>query len=260
MASRTRDLYSRIAPEVKCARQDSNPRPAAEKVVSRRGQAAAFLAFYPPPDITPSEFEEFVAGQLLGSAEPEVSNLHISLHEKITGTDGTYELSFLVLVEAKLHKNPIKRELVQVLYQTVQSAGAHKGVMVSTAPHQTGAVRFAQVHGIALATVTEGRFLYEARDALPTPQLSRAEAAARLGYPTFISHYYESGDKMGSIRVWSLLPGDDEYTRDVADLLLGAENLPRKITAQGSAVAQQPTSRGTRPLRPEANTLRRVPG
>ena len=234
-------------------------------------QAAAFLAFYPPPDITPSEFEEFVAGQLLGSAGPEVSNLHISLHEKITGTDGTYdfdatvryqfaELSFLVLVEAKLHKNPIKRELVQVLYQKVQSAGAHKAVMVSTAPHQTGAVRFAQVHGIALATVTEGRFLYEARDALPTPQLSRAEAAARLGYPTFISHYYESGDKMGSIRVWSLLPGDDEYTRDVADLLLGAENLPRKITAQGSAVAQQPTSCGTRPLRPEANTLRRVPG
>ena len=93
-----------------------------------------------------------------------------------------------------------------------------------------------------------------------TPQLSRAEAAARLGYPTFISHYYESGDKMGSIRVWSLLPGDDEYTRDVADLLLGVENLPRKITAQGSAVAQQPTSCGTRPLRPEANTLRRVPG
>ena len=144
-----------------------------------------------------------------------------------------------MLVEAKLHKNPIKRELVQV---------------------QTGAVRFAQVHGIALATVTGGRFLYEARDALPTPQLSRAEAAARLGYPTFISHYYESGDKMGSIRVWSLLPGDDEYTRDVADLLLGAENLPRKITAQVSAVAQQPTSCGTRPLRPEANTLRRVPG
>ena len=123
-----------------------------------------------------------------------------------------------MLVEAKLHKNPIKRELVQVLYQKVQSAGAHKGVMVSTAPHQTGAVRFAQVHGIALATVTEGRFLYEARDALPTPQLSRAEAAARLGYPTFISHYDESGDKMGSIRVWSLLPGDDEYTRDVRTL------------------------------------------
>lgn len=108
-------------------------------------QAAAFLAFYPPPDITPSEFEEFVAGQLLGSAGPEVSNLHISLHEKITGTDGTYdfdatvryqfaELSFLVLVEAKLHKNPIKRELVQVLYQKVQSAGAHKGVRYRLRP------------------------------------------------------------------------------------------------------------------------------
>jgi hypothetical protein len=45
-------------------------------------------------------------------------------------------LSILVLVEAKLHKNPIKRKLVQVLYQKVQRAGAHKGVMVSTAPYQ----------------------------------------------------------------------------------------------------------------------------
>jgi len=125
-----------------------------------------------------------------------VSNLHISLHEKITGTDGTYdfdatvryqfaELSFLVLVEAKLHKNPIKRELVQVLYQTVQSAGAHKGVMVSTAPHQTGAVRFAQVHGIALAAVTEGRFLYEARDALPNPSVVTCRSCSAFGLPDF---------------------------------------------------------------------------
>ena len=35
---------------------------------------------------------------------------------------------------------------------------------------------------------------------------------------------------------------------------------PSRCTAQGSAVAQQPMCCGTRPLRPEANTLRRVPG
>lgn len=101
---------------------------------------------------------------------------------------------------------------------------------------------------------------YMRQEMLCQPLSCHVQKLQRVGYPTFISHYYESGDKMGSIRVWSLLPGDDEYTRDVADLLLGAENLPRKITAQGSAVAQQPTSCGTRPLRPEANTLRRVPG
>lgn len=68
-------------------------------------------------------------------------------------------MSFLVLVEAKLHKNPIKRELVLVLYQKILSVGAHKGVMVSTAPYQAGAVAFAKTHGIALVTVTEGRFI-----------------------------------------------------------------------------------------------------
>jgi hypothetical protein len=105
-------------------------------------------AMYPPPDITPGEFEQFVAEQLIGSAYPEVDDLKLTLHEKITRPDGTYDfdatirfnvagMSFLVLVEAKHHKNPIKRELIQVLHQKVQSVGAHKGVMVSTAPYQT---------------------------------------------------------------------------------------------------------------------------
>jgi hypothetical protein len=188
--------------------------------------------FYPPPEITPSEFEEFVASQLLGSAGSEVSDLSISLHEKITGVDGTYDfdttvryqlagMSFLVLVEAKLHKNPIKRELVQILYQKVQSVGAHKGVMVSTAPYQAGALAFAKAHGIALVTVTEGRFIYETRDALPTPQMSREEAAARFGLPTFVGHYYGSGDEPGSTRVWLMSPDNAEYPRNVAELLLG---------------------------------------
>ena len=80
-------------------------------------------------NLTPAQFEELVV-QLLGSAEPVVDNLAVTLHEKITGVDGIYDfdatvryrfagMSFLVLVEAKLHKNPIKRELVQVLHQKV---------------------------------------------------------------------------------------------------------------------------------------------
>lgn len=189
-------------------------------------------AFYGRPEITPGEFEEFVAEQLLGSAQPEVRDLDIKLHEKIAGDDGTYDfdatvryelagMSFLVLVEAKLHKNPIKRELVQVLYQKVQSVGAHKGVMVSTAPYQTGALRFAQVHGIALVTVTEGRFLYETRDTGPSPRLSRAEATSRFGDPTFVGHYYGPGDSPGSVRPYLLSPGRGEYSRYVAEFLLG---------------------------------------
>ncbi|HET9897804.1 MAG TPA: restriction endonuclease [Streptosporangiaceae bacterium] len=98
-------------------------------------------AQYPPADITPKQFEDFVAS-LLGAAEPIVDNLLVTLHEKIVVADGTYDfdatvrydfagMSFLVLVEAKKHKNAIKHELVQILHQKVGSVGGHKGVMIS---------------------------------------------------------------------------------------------------------------------------------
>jgi hypothetical protein len=189
-------------------------------------------AMYPPPDITPAEFEQFVAEQLIGSAYPLVDDLKVTLHERITRPDGTYDfdatirfniagMSFLVLVEAKRHKNPIKRELVQVLHQKIQSVGAHKGVMVSTAPYQSGALTFAIEHGIALVTMTEGRFLYEARDTIGTPEMSREEAAERFGVPTFVCHCYMPGGAPGSIRPWLLSPETPEYSRYVADFLLG---------------------------------------
>ncbi|MFF3373813.1 restriction endonuclease [Streptomyces sp. NPDC002680] len=189
-------------------------------------------ALYPQPEITPSEFEKFVAHQLLGSADSKVNDLVVTLHEKIVGTDGVYDfdatvryrfagMSFLVLVEAKLHKNPIKRELVQVLHQKVQSVGAHKGVMVSTAPYQTGALQFAKVHGIALVTVTEGRFVFNTRDAAPTPHTSREEAGEGFGQPRFVAHHFGPGGKPGTTQAWLMSPDDDEYPCYVAELVLG---------------------------------------
>lgn len=108
-------------------------------------------------------------------------------HEVIVADDGTYdfdatvrfrfgEWDFLVLIEAKRHKNPIKRDLVQILHAKLQSVGAQKAAMISTAPYQAGAVEYAIKHGIALATITEGRFIYHTRSALPGPVLSRDEA------------------------------------------------------------------------------------
>ena len=173
-------------------------------------------ALYPRPEVTPGEFEEFVASQLLGSAASQVSDLIVTLHEKVTGADGRYDfdatvryqfagMSFLVVVEAKLRKNPIKRELVQVLHQKMQSVGAHKGIMVSASPYQAGAVAFAKAHGIAIVTVTEGRFLFETRHASPEDS----------GFPALVAHYYGAGD------VWLLSPDDEEYPCDVARFLLG---------------------------------------
>jgi hypothetical protein len=183
---------------------------------------------YRPADITPEEFEAFVA-ELLNAARPVVDRLTVALHESVTGIDGAYDfdatvrfelagMAFLVLVEAKRHKNPIKRELVQILHQKVQSVGAHKGAMISTAPYQSGAVEFAKVHGIALATVTEGRFTFETRAAGQAPIMSRQEAFERFGLPTFVGHSYGLGNQPGSTAVTLL---SSEYPEYVAEQILG---------------------------------------
>jgi len=97
---------------------------------------ARATAHYPAAEITPAEFEQFVV-DLLESASPVVDSLRVTLHDKIQGTDGLYDfdatvrfrvggIDFLVLVEAKRHKNPVKRELVQVLHDKLRSVGAQK--------------------------------------------------------------------------------------------------------------------------------------
>lgn len=179
-------------------------------------------AHYPPADLTPAEFEDFVTSLFDAlKLSDVVVNLRIENHEVIRGTDGTYDfdatvryelggMDFLIVVEAKRHKNPIKRETVQVLHQKFQSVGAHKAVLVSTAPFQQGALEFAFVHGIALVTVTEGRFTYETRGALPPPVLSREQARER-GIPTFVGHVYSRGDRPGSVGVTVVSPEYPEY-------------------------------------------------
>jgi hypothetical protein len=119
-------------------------------------------------------------------------------------------MEFLVLVEAKCHRNPIKRELVQVLHQKLQSVSAQKAVLVSTAPFQSGALEFALAHGIALVTVTEGRFTYGTRSVDQLPVSSRDEATA-FGLPLFVGYGYSRSDCPGSVRVTVISPEYPEY-------------------------------------------------
>jgi restriction system protein len=94
--------------------------------------------------------------------------------EVVEGSDGEYEIDvtvrfsamgadYLTLVECKHHRNRVKRELVQALWTKVQSLGAHKGIMFSTAGFQSGAIEFAKAHGIALVHVADGRSFYFAK-------------------------------------------------------------------------------------------------
>jgi hypothetical protein len=150
----------------------------------------------PPADITAAEFEHWVT-ELYAAIAGEVEGLQVTPHEVVPGVDGSYDLdatvrfrwgglAFLVLVEAKRHKNPIKRELVASLHSKVVSTGAQKGVLLATAPFQRGALKFATAHGIALIEVTEGRFSVKTASSGPEDTMSREEAAREWGVPTFV--------------------------------------------------------------------------
>jgi hypothetical protein len=163
-----------------------------------------WTARYPTADITPAEFEQFVA-DVLATGAPGLEGYRVTAHETVKGVDGMYDfdatarfrlhgMDFLVVVEAKFHSNPIKRELVQVLHSKAVSVGAHKALLVATAPFQRGAINYAKTHGIALVTVTEGRFTLETRGAAHPPPLSRERAAELYGLPTFTGVYIGPGD------------------------------------------------------------------
>lgn len=171
-----------------------------------------------------AEFEEFVV-DTLRSMNGNADNLEVKLHEIVEGTDGTFDMDavmsfevnglvFRVLVEAKRHKNPIRREVVQVLHQKVLSAGAHKGLIVATAPFQRGALDFAKVHGIALVVVSEGRFTYEMRSAERLAAPSR-ETAAKMGIPAFVGYAYRASAGSSGTRVCVIGPQYPEYLLEV---------------------------------------------
>jgi restriction endonuclease len=164
---------------------------------------------FPSRYMTPAEFEEFVASSF-EQTRGLVDDLTVTVHERIEGLDGQYDfdatvryrlagMDFLVVVEAKHHRNPIKREVVQTLYAKMLSVGAQKGVIVATAPFQTGAVAYARAHRIALVSVTDGRYMYETRGTMPNDILSKDEASRRFGTPTFVGYCYSMAQNDNSI-------------------------------------------------------------
>jgi hypothetical protein len=196
--------------------------------VSEENEAlASVVARYEPAEMSPFEFEGFVAG-LLGCIAPVVDNLRVTAHERIHGVDGSYDfdatmryrpsgMDFLVAVEAKHHRNPIKREFVQVLHSKAMSVGAQKAVLIATAPFQSGAIELAKIHGVALVLITEGRFTYETRSATPTPVISREDAWRHFRIPVFVGVHIGAGDSVGPTRFSVIEPGDPER---VAEALL----------------------------------------
>ena len=106
---------------------------------------------------------------------------------------------FIVLIECKKYRNAVERELVQVLHDKVRSVGAHKGILFTTTGFQSGAIKYATAHGIALVSIINGTAIYETRSAYPVA----TQPPAWLNLPKFALWYVSENDA-GSISMKSL--------------------------------------------------------
>ena len=115
--------------------------------------------------MTPTEFEKYCKEILSGYAEREsLQDFTITHDKKVKTDDGTYQIDiyaeftalgarFKVICECKRYNNPISREKVAVLFDKIRAIGAQKGILLSTAEFQSGAIQYAKKHGIALIQV-----------------------------------------------------------------------------------------------------------
>jgi len=76
----------------------------------------------------------------------------------VTAQFEALEVNFLVLIECKHHSHPIKRDVAMLAKAKKDSLGAHKAMIFSTAEFQSGTVRYAKKHGIALIHVQDARY------------------------------------------------------------------------------------------------------
>ena len=124
-------------------------------------------------DMTPTEFEKHSLRVLTEQLQHIESC--IFQHDKIIEVDdGNYQIDgyiefelmgikYKTLVECKHYKTSISREKVAVLYDKIRACGANKGVLISSSNFQSGAVRYATKHGIALIQLTDVDSIYETR-------------------------------------------------------------------------------------------------
>lgn len=113
-------------------------------------------------NISATEFELFCLETLRVYAEKEkLNDFTIKHNQKVKADDGIYQIDVLaeytalgtkntILIECKKYSNSVKKEVVNALQAKLQSLGAQKGIIISTSGFQTGAVQYAEKHGIAL--------------------------------------------------------------------------------------------------------------
>jgi restriction system protein len=166
--------------------------------------------------ITATQFERLVRDWILTQGG-ELTSLEVTHDVRVEAHDSTYQIDvlakfeafggadFIVLIECKKYRSAVKRELVQVLHDKVISIGAHKGILFATTGFQSGAIKYAKSHGIALVSIIDGAATYQTRSAFPVA----AKPAAWLNLPKF-ALYHIGENEAGNISIKSLGRADTE--------------------------------------------------
>jgi restriction system protein len=156
-----------------------------------------------PIELTPEQFEREVR-KILQKSNANLKAFEVNHREKIPGAEGIYEIDvtarfealgaeYLTLIECKHQKNPIKREVVQILHDKIRTTGAHKGMIFATTTFQRGAIEYASAHGIALVRMVEGKTSYETK-----AFGIAAEPPPWANIPPYVGYFYsltDEGDK-----------------------------------------------------------------
>lgn len=133
----------------------------------------------PHTEIAPTEFEKLIHDYLSNLGEK--LNYFKAIHNlNIIKVDGNYQIDVYaefeafggvikVLIECKKYKYSVKRDTVQLLFDKLRATGSHKGMIFSTSGFQSGAIKFAEEHGIALIKVFEGKLNYFTKSRLSVP-------------------------------------------------------------------------------------------
>ncbi|MBA1376664.1 restriction endonuclease [Pseudomonas brassicacearum] len=155
----------------------------------------------PNLEISATEFEWLVRDWILKQGG-ELTSLEVTHDAKVEAYDSTYQIDvlakfqafggaeFTVLIECKKYRNAVERELVQVLHDKVRSIGAHKGMLFTTTGFQSGAIKYAKTHGIALVSIIDGAATYQTRSALSVA----AKPPAWLNLPKFALFHVGEND------------------------------------------------------------------
>lgn len=155
--------------------------------------------------ITPREFELLVKEWLEAGADG-LTDFSASHLQPMQGQDGEFTFDVTakfrifggatvqLVVECKKYSHPIKRELVQILNDKKRSVGAHKAILVATAPFQSGAIEFAEKNGVGLIQIVSGSALFiKASKRRDGPPVERVQQVAQED--PFIGFFYGTNPK-----------------------------------------------------------------